>query len=89
MLIDNNRNKERLLRQLQTYSFMVYDTLLYLDAYPDSKDALANYNKYKSLEAKTKAEYESKFGPITAPMTAGSWEWTNGPWPWQLNKEGK
>lgn len=89
MLIENNRNRERLLRQLQTYSFMVYDTLLYLDAYPDSKEALASYNKYKSLESKAKEEYETKFGPICAPQAAGSWEWTNGPWPWQLNKEGK
>ncbi|MBQ8546587.1 MAG: spore coat protein CotJB [Clostridia bacterium] len=89
MLIDNGRNRERLLRQLQIYSFMVYDTLLYLDAYPDSKEALQTYNKYKSLESKAMAEYESKYGPVTAPQVTDSWEWTQGPWPWQLDKEGK
>lgn len=88
MYIDR-RNKEKALRQLQIYAFMVYDTLLYLDAYPDSREALNAYNKYKALEGKAKAEFESKYGPITAPMSATSWEWTNGPWPWQNDKEGK
>ena len=88
MYIDR-RNKERAQRQLQTYSFMVYDTLLYLDAYPDSKEALNAYNKYKALEANAMAEYESKYGPVTLPMNANSWEWTNGPWPWQIDKEGR
>lgn len=87
MYIDR-RNKERALRQLQIYSFMVYDTLLYLDAYPDSKEALNAYNKYKALEAKAMAEYESKYGPVTMPTNADSWQWTNGPWPWQIDKEG-
>lgn len=89
MYIDNNRNREKALRQLQIYSFMVYDTLLYLDAYPESKEALNAYNKYKALEAKAKAEYESKYGAITAPQATGSWEWTKGPWPWQNDREGK
>lgn len=89
MFVDNRRNREKMLRQLQIYSFMVYDTLLYLDAYPDSKEALANYGKYKALEAKAKYEYESKYGPISMPDTADSWAWTNGPWPWQNDKEDK
>ncbi|MBO5338760.1 MAG: spore coat protein CotJB [Clostridia bacterium] len=91
MMLSNRNNsstsKEKLLRALQTYSFMVYDTLLYLDAYPDNKEALNNYNKYKKLEMRAKMEYESKYGPITAPSEANSWQWTEGPWPWQVDKE--
>ena len=87
MLINRNNSRQRMLRTLQTYSFMVYDTLLYLDAYPDSKEALMNYNKYKKLEARAKMEYEAKYGPITAPLECDSWGWTNGPWPWQTDKE--
>ena len=88
----SNRNnsttsKEKLLRALQTYSFMVYDTLLYLDAYPNSQEALNNYNKYKKLEMRAKMEYESKYGPITIPNEANGWQWTDGPWPWQVDKE--
>jgi hypothetical protein len=47
------------------------------------------YNKYKRLEARARMEYESKFGPLTAPNECVSWEWTKGPWPWQTEKEGK
>ena len=83
----NNNSKERLMNQIQAYCFAVYDALLYLDAYPDSKEALCYYNKYKNLEQRAVQEYEQKYGPITMPTDASSWEWTNGPWPWQL--EGK
>ena len=79
----NERSRERHLRELQSYSFCAYEALLYLDAYPDSKEALDFYNKYKKLEARSKAEYEQMYGPITAPIDCASWQWTDGPWPWQ------
>lgn len=87
----NNREstKERLLRTIDAYSFMAYEALLYLDAYPSSREALECYNKYKRLENRARKEYESRFGWLTAPEEATSWEWTNGPWPWQIDKEGK
>ena len=86
-MISNKNNKERLLRALDAYSFMVYETLLYLDAYPNSREALECYNKYRRLESRARQEYESKYGPLTPPEEATSWEWTNGPWPWQIDKE--
>ena len=86
MLINKN-GKERLLRALDAYSFMTYEALLYLDAYPNSSEALECYNKYRRLELRTKQEYESKYGPITMPTEASSWQWTKGPWPWQIDKE--
>ena len=54
----NMHNRDKLMKQLQAYSFAVYDALLYLDAHPDSKCALDYYNKYKKLEAKAMQEYE-------------------------------
>ena len=86
-MMNNTLSREKLMRQIQMYSFAVYDALLYLDAYPDSKEALMNYNKYKKLEARARMEYEAKYGPITAPTECDSWQWTNGPWPWQAEKE--
>ena len=79
-----NNTRERLLRAYQAYSFAIYDILLYLDAYPDNREALESYNKYQRLASKAKAEYESRFGPITQPFEAKSWDWVNGPWPWQM-----
>ena len=80
----NNNSRERLMKALQAYSFAAYDALLYLDAYPDSREALESYNKYQKLAGRAKAEYEAKFGHVTAPNEASSWDWTDSPWPWQI-----
>ena len=85
--MNNNSSRERLMKQIQAYCFATYDALLYLDAYPNSKEALSFYNKYKKLEQRAVQEYEQKYGPITMPSDTSSWEWTKGPWPWQ--NEGK
>ena len=80
----NINTKERLMKEYQAYSFATYDALLYLDAYPSCPKALEAYNKYQKMAEKAKAEYESKFGPITMPTNASCWDWTNDPWPWQI-----
>ncbi len=89
MLCNRESTRERLMRTISAYSFMAYEALLYLDAYPSSREALECYNKYKRLENQARKEYEARYGWITAPSEAASWEWTNGPWPWQIDKEGK
>ena len=88
-MINHNRSttKERLIKELSTYAFSAYEALLYLDAYPNSREALNFYNKYRKLESKARAEYESKYGPLTMPYEATAWNWTNGPWPWQNDEE--
>lgn len=89
MLTNRNNTKMRLLHTLDAYAFMAHESLLYLDAYPNSREALECYNKYKKLEARARSEYESKYGPILAPTEASSWQWTKGPWPWQNDREEK
>ncbi|MBE6675037.1 MAG: spore coat protein CotJB [Ruminococcaceae bacterium] len=84
----NINSKERLMKAYQAYSFAAYDALLYLNAYPNSKEALDFYNKYQRMAQKAKAEYEAKYGHVTAPIDANSWDWTDGPWPWQMTDEG-
>ena len=83
-MMNNHNTKDRMMKAYQAYSFAVYDALLYLDAYPNCREAMEHYNKYQKLASKAKAEYEAKFGPITAPVEINSWEWTNSPWPWQI-----
>lgn len=82
-------NRDKLMKQLQAYSFAAHEALLYLDSYPDSKAALEYYNKYKRLENRAMQEYESHFGPVRAPEEAQSWQWTKGPWPWQNESDVK
>ncbi|MBQ9744037.1 MAG: spore coat protein CotJB [Clostridia bacterium] len=78
-----NVNREKLMKQIQAYSFAAHDAMLYLDSHPTSKCALDYYNKHKALAMKATREYEARFGPLTLPFDACSWEWTKGPWPWQ------
>ena len=85
----NMYNKDKSMKQLQAYSFAVYDALLYLDSHPDSRSALDYYNKYKKLEAKAMQEYEMRFGPVVVPVDANQWHWNKGPWPWQNESDVK
>ena len=83
-----NNSKEQLMKAYQAYSFALYDTLLYLDAYPNDKCALDSYNKLQKMALKAKAEYEAKYGCISIPSEASAWQWVDAPWPWQISEEG-
>lgn len=73
------------LQKLQEIDFALYETVLYLDAYPDDRDALEYYLSLLPMRAKLAAEYESRYAPITAFSSRGnaSWDWVKAPWPWQ------
>lgn len=75
-----------LLLKLQQIDFSIYDIVLYLDAYPDCKEALAYYHSLLDTRAVLASEYEHKYGPLTAFSNHNkcSWEWTKTPWPWQI-----
>ncbi|MBO5312451.1 MAG: spore coat protein CotJB [Clostridia bacterium] len=79
-----NNSREKMLKAYQAYSFAAHEALLYLDAYPKSREAQEYYNKYQRLAQKAKAEYESKYGYITPPAETKDWQWTSSPWPWQI-----
>ena len=83
----NNQTKTDLAKKIQELSFVQKELELYLDTHPSCKTALDYY--YQTVEAldSLTEEYEAKYGPITAPTECDSWQWTNGPWPWQAEKE--
>lgn len=78
-------NQAAALRKIQEIDFALYETVLYLDAYPNSKEALAYYHSLLSTRDRLVAEYERAFSsPITAFSNASTsaWDWVKGPWPW-------
>ena len=79
--MDNNMNlKDR----MKAADFALWETVLYLDAYPNDKVALANFYKLRDEAERLTLEYEAKYGPLTAFGNEGdSWQWTKGPWPWE------
>lgn len=76
---------QRLARRLQAIDFSLADTVLYLDAYPSSKEALAYYYKLLAERTELLARMpESCRRPVTCMdnTSRDAWTWIDGPWPW-------
>ncbi len=77
--------------RMQAVDFAIVETGLYLDAYPDSRAAMAYYQKLIA-ERETLAEaIHAQCGPTTARdnKNPASWDWIKGPWPWQAEANDK
>ena len=76
-----------LMKKLQMVDFAIVETVLYLDAYPESKPALAYYHKLLSDRERLMESLAKAGKPINLMCNADteSWNWTNGPWPWELD----
>ena len=74
-----------LLRRIQAEDFALYEVVLYLDAYPTNKKALAYYEEHKKALAELKAAFVKRYGPLTIYDADDSceWQWYRGPWPWE------
>jgi hypothetical protein len=76
------------MEQIRAVDFALYETVLYLDVYPHSCDALETYRKLKARSEALHAEYEASHGPLTAFGNRGdSWDWMSKPFPWEFDAE--
>lgn len=84
----SQQDRSRLLRRLAAEDFAVYEAILYLDGHPKNRKALQYYKNHLARADMLRAEYTEKYGPLTpfSGTESASWEWINGPWPWE--KEG-
>jgi len=80
-----DRNRAMLLNKISKAGFMLGDLHLYLDTHPTDMHALKTYGYYQKRYEAMKAEYESRYGPLTPKLSEGSnrWDWIDGPWPWE------
>ncbi len=81
-----NQNGASLLKKIQEIDFSIYETVLYLDAYPDCREALAYYHTLMSQRKGLMSQYEREIAPLTAfgNCSQSSWDWVKSPWPWQM-----
>ena len=79
-------NREQAMRQVQMYSFALYDTALFLDTHPTNQAALAFYEENLKKYVEAVAYYEEEFGPLTmmGTDTEKGWAWVETPWPWEM-----
>lgn len=79
-------DREKLLRDVQTYGLVLYDTALFLDTHKDNIAALKYYDKMKIKFNEAKEKYTNKYGPLTMSdlkPDMNKWAWAEGPWPWE------
>lgn len=74
-----------MLKKIQAYCFAAYDWNLYLDTHPDDKNAIKMYHKMTERAETLKAEFQSKYGPLSANSSKNMdrWDWLDDPWPWE------
>lgn len=78
------RGGSTMLDEIRADDFSLIETALYLDANPESAEALSYYRGLKDKREKLRKQYETSVGPLTAAGNeASTWEWTKDPWPWE------
>jgi len=77
-------NCKRLMEEIQRVDFALYETVLYLDVYPNSCEALDAYHRLKCQSEALHAQYEESCGPLTAfgNQSKTAWSWMDQPLPW-------
>ncbi len=83
---NSSHNGASLLKKIQEIDFSIYETVLYLDAYPDCREALAYYHTLLAQRKALMCQYEREVGPLSAfgNQSQTSWDWVKSPWPWQM-----
>ncbi len=78
-------NCRSLKKRMQAVDFAIVETVLYLDAYPESREAMAYYQKLIAEREMLADSIHTQCGPTTARdnKDPGEWDWIKGPWPWQ------
>ena len=74
-----------LLTYIDALGFTLIDLNIYLDVYPDDRECIDIFNRYRKEKEKLTKEYESKYGPITIDsdsLNSYPWAWNDMPWPW-------
>ncbi|AWK53096.1 spore coat protein CotJB [Clostridium beijerinckii] len=73
------------LNNIMIYNFCAVDLNLYLDNFPNDKNASEDYSKVSCKLTSLIHEYEKKHGPLTnfgSSFVEDPKAWTDEPWPW-------
>ena len=80
-------NCQNMKKKLQVVDFAIIDTVLYLNAYPECREALDYYHKLVEERKMLEKAINEKCGPVTfmGNESRAEWNWVLGPWPWELD----
>lgn len=83
--------QQKMLLEIQSLEFSLYDLHLFLDTHPYCTEALKLYKEYSNMLEETKCEYERRYGPISpggCGLNETCWDWAMKPWPWNQDEGG-
>lgn len=81
-----NNEKDKLLLELDRFSFAAHELNLYLDVYPDDVSMITLFNDYREKANALEKEYESKYGPLSinsSSLKQTPFVWATEDWPWE------
>ena len=79
-------NPRDLLNHIRIYQFCAVELNLYLDNFPDNKNAMEDYNKVSCKLTTLINDYEKEYGPLTnfgSAFVENPRAWVDQPWPWE------
>ena len=81
------KNCKALMDQLRAVDFAIVETVLYLNAYPESREALNYYHRLMAERESLAKSINEKCGPLTMWQNTNrnEWNWTSAPWPWEID----
>jgi len=76
---------QKTMKTLRALDFAIQETVLYLDAYPENRQALEYYHRLMDARRETMELYEKSCGPVTmyGNTDKSRWGWIDSPWPWE------
>lgn len=80
-------NSLELENYIQKIQFYAIELNLYLDNFPNNKEASEDYDEVSQRLGKLINEYEYKYGPLTnfgSAYCENPRKWTDQPWPWEI-----
>lgn len=82
-------DKETLLNAIRKYLFYTLELNLYLDSFPQCKEAQKDLDMMSKKLNSLIAEYEEKYGQLQnfgLSCNPDMCSWTQDPWPWEQDK---
>ena len=82
-------SKSDILNSIQIYQFCATELNLYLDNFPEDRNAVEDYCKVSAKLDKLISEYEKNYGPLCNfghAFYENPRAWVEGCWPWEREK---
>ncbi len=77
--------RQKTLVEIMENAFYAHELNLYLDNFPNDKEKVNLYNRYKDKANKLITEYNMKYEPLNLSGNKNEipWSWEESPWPWE------